>query len=130
MPFTKENAAEMARLSHAPDSARFLPKDESDEPAEKPIITAEHAASEAETFRAETVTRVRKHIRLIQERIDSLLDKRSIDTKEMKELADTLKSLEVIEQKLSNRPAPAAAKVSSKPPRRSTEFPSPTPIAE
>lgn len=131
MPFTKENAAECARLSHAPTSARFLRRDDQEPARIAPISCTNDLHDDAESFRGKATLRVREHIERLQERIDDLLDRRDLDVKAMRDLADAVLKLEQIEQKLSGRAGPGNLRpiAQQKPMRRaSVPYPEPIPI--
>ncbi len=130
MPFTRENAAECARKSHEPDSARFLPKPEK---IPAPIIEescTDDALHDAEKFRHEAKLRTREQFRKLQDKIDDVLDRRELDVKAMRDLADASLKLESVEQRLSGRPLPGTLKPSSAPTKRRQTFAEPIPLSE
>jgi hypothetical protein len=123
--FTSQTAAEMAKRSHLPTSARHAIK----EPARKPEpLTSQPAEDE---FKGDTLARVRRHIKLTQERIDDAFDARDIDAGELRSLAMALKELEGVEARLSNRPAPGNLRpVAQTKSRRHQSYAEPQPMAE
>lgn len=109
--FTKETAAEMARRSHSPDSARNKPA----EPPQEPAIGLDYTAIR--------LMRVRKQL----DRLDELASEET-DPKRCKEFADATSRLQEQERQLAGRPLPGTLKPSSKAPRATQTLPEPTPI--
>jgi hypothetical protein len=124
----RANAAKSWERSESFVSARYKPKPKPI-PAPEPqqTSTPEEADSTAK-FRAKTLRRVREHLNLLQDKADTILGKRDMDMKEMRDLAVAIKELEGIEQRLSGRPGPGNLRpMPAKPPKRSAAYPEPIP---
>jgi hypothetical protein len=112
--FTKETAAEMARRSHAPGSARFLQPVETPQPPQPTpppaIVPATLAEIPTQDFIGLRLSRVRAQL----DRLDALLAA-TTDTKAIKELADATKRLQDQERELSGRPLPGSRRPAPEP---------------
>ena len=122
MAFTKENAATFSKLGHIARWTNRMP--ENSEPIATPAMASEVALPEDE-FRNATMIRVRKHVAILQDKLDDALDE--ADYKARRDLAESLKKLEEVEQRLSNRPLPGTLKPTQAKPRRTPDFIPPTP---
>ncbi len=104
--FTVANAAEMARRSHAPGSARFrLPEPEKPQPQLIP-----QSAMDADDFASRRLMRVREQL----QRLDDLAAL-AVEPKALKELADATTRLAEQERILAGRPLPGSRRPSAEP---------------
>lgn len=101
--FTKENAAEFAKRSHAPTSARYAAKIEL--PTDP--VPADKETADADEFRRLRLARVRKQL----DKIDGMLAKES-DPGKIDRLASAAIRLNEQERQLSNRSLPPTLKAS------------------
>ena len=115
--FTKETAAEMARRSHLPGSARFHSEPEPAPDPQPAVIPAEPDPD----YTAVRLMRVRKQL----DRLDALAAEET-DPKRCKEFADATSRLQEQERQLANRPLPGTLKPSQPKAQRTRATPEPT----
>lgn len=111
MAFTKENASQMAVLSHKPDSARFLRE-----------ITEQNEAEEAKAFRLARLSRVRAQLI----RLDKQLAEES-DPSRLDRLMSALNRLQEAEGWLAGRAKPGNLKPAAPRPPKASAFNPPPP---
>jgi hypothetical protein len=103
--------------------------EEAKESAGEPASEPKEGIAEGE-FRETAKNRAREHMSKLQDKIDEVLDKRDLDVKAMRDLADAVLKLEQVEQRLSGRPLPGTLKPTNKPVKRVTQSFEPAPEIE
>ena len=109
--FTAANAAQYARKSHAPESARFR-KPPPEAPALPPEQPVSNPAALLDEFAARRLMRVREQL----QRLDDLAAQ-ATDSKVLKELADATTRLAEQERILAGRPLPGSRRPAAEPKR-------------
>lgn len=130
MAITLANARELAAKSHEARRQKTLARQQLPELHAMPEKQEQIAEDD---FREVAKLRVREQFKKLQDKIDDVLDRRELDVKAMRDLADASLKLESIEQKLSGRAGPGTLKPSNKPQSRrqlSDPEPSPEPILD
>ncbi len=121
--FNPANAREMQAKGQAVKDARLQDLRATND------LLRETIAEDPEDFRNSMLLSVRAQTKLILSRIDKELEKPGLDTKALKELADTLARFEAMEQKLSMRAGPGSLKPTAarQPKGRTANNPPPEP---
>lgn len=104
--FTAETAVFAAKLSHAPESARFLPKPE----PVLAVIPAEITAKPAEPdpFIFKSLVRVRKQMNKVNDLMADQMDAEKPDCAAIDRLASALSRLAELERVYDGRPLPGS----------------------
>lgn len=122
MRFTTETAREYALKSHAPDSARFLPKPPIVDPLPNTQLTAPSADS---LYNLKMLARVRKQL----DRLFSMFADEP-DPMKLDRLASAIARLSELERQLANRPLPGTLRPAApSKAQRTTQGPSLPPAA-
>lgn len=118
VPFTSQNAAEMARRSHLPTSAR-VPVTRKQKPASN--ITG--SCDENARYADKTLSRVRVQLDLVNTRLTEQLKREVIDPQAIDRLAAAQSRLSEQERILAGRPMPGSLKPSTRQEKRRPSAP-------
>jgi len=124
--FTRDNAKEMSAKANAIRWSKRVPESQDDSPESFNDKVSGNPDTE---FKNEVLLRIRAQLRMLLDKADTILEKRDMDMKEMRDLAVSIKELENVEARLSNRPAPGNLRpVAQSKPKRQQSYAEPEPM--